>query len=205
MDALTYAKLAQLSYSATPDIGQESSASRAIVRRTNDGLTIAFPGTDNVSCWLDDLDIETVEVDGLGRLHAGFWSAWQAIADDVVKAVGNELVIFTGHSLGAALAILAGAALSLQGKSPIAVMGFEPPRVTTDTTIAQLFVNNNVPTQLYRNGEDIVPLVPSLTHPWQHPAPLIQIGKASLPVPNVEDHMIERVIEALSQETATST
>ncbi|WP_081061910.1 hypothetical protein [Burkholderia territorii] len=42
-------------------------------------------------------------------------------------------------------------------------------------------------------------LVPRLVHAWQHPAALIAIGTPSLPVPNVEDHFIERVIAPLSQ------
>ena len=75
-----FALLAQEAYFAKPDIGKADSASRAIVRHTADGLVVAFPGTDNVACWLADLDIHQIPVEGAGNVHAGFWRAWQTIA-----------------------------------------------------------------------------------------------------------------------------
>lgn len=50
----------------------------------------------------------------------------------------------------------------------------------------------------YRNGNDQEPLVPRLLHPWWHPAAIIPVDNASLSMPNVENHMIARVIAALT-------
>lgn len=188
---LDYALLAQRAYTMPPQIGVESGAARAIV----EGNAVAFPGTNNVACWLADLDIETVVVDGLGELHAGFWHALDSIREPLLALPPHTVTV--GHSEGAALAILFAAVLCQAGHAPTDVYGFEPPRVSIDDTLATLFVAHSVRLHLYRHGEDVVPLVPRLVHAWQHPAPLIPIGTPSLPVPNVEDHFIDRVIAAL--------
>ncbi|KWO60436.1 lipase family protein [Burkholderia territorii] len=190
---LEYALLALRAYTSTPQIGVEANAARAIV----EGDVVAFPGTNNLACWLADLDIETIAVPGLGTLHAGFWRALCSIREPLLALPPPAITV--GHSEGAALAILFAAELCQAGHAPDAVYGFEPPRVSIDDTLATLFAAHGVQLHLYRHGEDVVPLVPRLLHSWQHPAPLIAIGTPSLPVPNVEDHFIERVIAALSQ------
>ncbi|WP_233854134.1 alpha/beta fold hydrolase [Paraburkholderia sp. HD33-4] len=200
MNALEFALIAQESYTAAPDIGVAASASRAIVRLTDAGLVVAFPGSDNGECWEADFDIDIIDVPGIGKVHRGFWNAWVTLSDAVVAAIADRPVIFVGHSLGAAIAVCAAAALTVEGKPPIAVYGFEPPRVSPETNIAAILAT--VPVALYRNGLDIVPDVPFY---WQLSAPLIQIGKPELPFPNTLDHSIVKVIDALttSQEATT--
>lgn len=188
-----YALLAQEAYSAAPDIGKADSASRAIVRTTADGLCVAFPGTDNLDCWGADFDVVPVTVPGIGAVHQGFWGAWQAIAPSVIAAIGDKPVTLVGHSLGASIAILAAASLTLAGKPPVAVFGYEPPRVSPDIGVRTLLAK--VPVHLYKNGLDLVPDVPP---GWQHAALLTHVGKPALPFPNVVDHAIARVIQALS-------
>lgn len=193
MTPADFARLASEAYTVTPDIGVTGSASRAIVRHTDAGLVVAFPGSDNLDCWEADFDIETVSVDGIGAIHRGFWQAWKAMEADVMKAINGEPVTFVGHSLGGALAICAAIALTLAGNPPVSVYGFEAPRTSPDLDIRTLLAN--VPVHLYKNGLDIVPDVP---FDWQHPAILVHIGKPSLPFPNTLDHQIDRVIAALT-------
>jgi triacylglycerol lipase len=188
-----FALLAQEAYSAVPDIGKADSASRAIVRTTASGLCVAFPGTDNIDCWGADFDVVPVSVPGAAQVHRGFWEAWQAIAVPVLAAIGNQPVTLLGHSLGAAIALMAAMSLTISGKPPVAVYGFEPPRVSPDISVRTLLAK--VPVRLYKNGNDIVPDVPI---GWQHAALLTPIGTPLLPFPNVRDHAIARVIEALS-------
>lgn len=188
-----YGLIAQEAYTAPPDIGDAGSASRAIVRTTPAGLVVAFPGSDNVPCWLADLDALPATVSGVGDVHHGFLEAWQATEPAVTAAVGDRPVTFVGHSLGAALAIMAAMWVTLQGRPPAAVYAFEPPRVCTSDGVAVLLAK--VPVHLYKNGNDIVPDVPP---GWNHAALLTHIGKPVLPIPNVQDHMIARVIEALA-------
>lgn len=187
-----YALMAQRAYDTPPQIGVESSAARAIV----EGNAVAFPGSNNIACWLADLDVNVIFVPGMGGLHAGFWRALQSIRDPLLALPSTEVTV--GHSEGAALAILFAALLCKLGKPPKAVYGFEPPRVSIDPVLSVVLNTNGVKVNLYRNGEDVVPLVPRILHPWQHPAPIIAIGHASLPVPNVEDHKLGKVVEALT-------
>jgi triacylglycerol lipase len=186
-----FALIAQEAYTATPDIGVASSASRAIVRQTAAGLVIAFPGTDNVASWVADLDALTVHVPGAGDIHAGFWKAWKAIEEPVLAAIGDQPVTLVGHSLGGALAVLAAAALTLVSKPPAAVFAFEPPRVSPDSGVDELLVG--VPVFLSKNGNDLVPNVPL---GW-HLSKLTQLDPAALPVPNIIDHEIAHVIAHL--------
>lgn len=193
MNARDYALIAQEAYSAKPDIGDEDSASRAIVRHTAGGLVIAFPGTDNLDCWGADLDVMPVSVPGAGKFHGGFWRAWQAISVPVLAAINGQPVTLVGHSLGAAIAIAAAVEMTVSGNHPVAVYGFEPPRVSPEIGVRALL--SKVPVHLYKNGNDIVPDIPL---GWYHAALLTHIGTPDLPLGNVRDHAIARVIEALA-------
>jgi alpha-beta hydrolase superfamily lysophospholipase len=188
-----FALLAQEAYTAAPDIGKADSASRAIVRQTAAGLVVAFRGSDDIDSWLHDFDIMTTDVPGVGAIHAGFWSAWQDIAVDVLAAIDGRPVTLVGHSLGAAIAICAAVDMTISGNPPVAVHGFEPPRVSPDLGVRALLAK--VPVHLYRNGLDIVTQVP---HGWHQSALLNNIGNPSMPVDNVEDHEMARVIAALA-------
>jgi len=185
------ALLAQEAYTAAPDIGKADSASRAIVRHTDAGLVVAFPGTNNAACWVADLDALTVDVPGVGAVHRGFWGAWQAIAAPVTAAIGAQPVTLVGHSLGAAIAILAAVSLTLAGRPPAAVYAFEPPRVSPGLGVRTLL--SRTPLHLYRNGLDLVTDLPPA---WHHAALLTHIGEPALPIVNIEDHEIARVIAA---------
>ncbi len=190
-----YALLAQEAYSAKPDIGKADSASRAIVRQTAAGLVVAFPGTDNLDCVAADLDAHPIDVIGIGQVHHGFWKAWGAIAVDVLAAIDGRPVTLVGHSLGAAIAIMAAAAMVVGGCPPAAVYGFEPPRVSTNGSVAAVLAK--VPLNLFKNGNDIVPDLPP---DWQHAGAIQPIGRPVFPFPNVTDHAIARVISALATE-----
>lgn len=195
MTPYDYALLAQEAYTAPPDIGREDSASRAIVRQTDAGLVVAFPGTDNIPCWMSDLDIRTTTIDGAGAVHLGFWLAWQAISGEVMQTIGDQSVTLVGHSLGAAIAIMAAVSLTLAGKPPALVYGFEPPRVAKGLGVAALL--RSVDVRLFKNGGDVVPDLPPLMN---HAALLIPIGKPCLP--NVPDHYLDHVLPSLQASQA---
>lgn len=189
MNARDYALLAQEAYTAAPDIGKADSASRAIVRDTDAGLVVAFPGSNNLPCWIADLDAMPMDVAGMGSVHRGFYEAWQAISVEVLAAIDGRPVTLVGHSLGGAIALLAAAAMAVGGNPPSAVYGFEPPRVSYDMTIRVLL--RQVPLHLYRNGSDPVTDLPlGGMHPWF----LTHIGRPSSVILRISDHFIENVI-----------
>ena len=188
-----WALLAAEAYTAAPDIGRPDSASRAIVRHTPAGLVIAFRGSDDVDSWAHDLDAALTWVHGVGPVHLGFWRAWTAMMADTISTIGATPVTLVGHSLGAALAVCAAISLELAGRPPLAVWGFEPPRIGPTFAIAHFL--SAVPIYLYRHGSDPVPDLPL---GWQHAAPLTHIGAPAEIMPDIRDHYIERVIAALS-------
>lgn len=192
MNARDYAALAQLAYTVPPDIGKADSASRAIVRTTADGLCVAFRGSDDVDSWIHNLDAVPVSVPGMGDCHRGFYLAWQAIAPEVIAAIGDRPVTLAAHSLGAAIALLAAASLTLAGKPPVAVYAFEPPRVSFDLTLRNLLAK--VPMHLYRNGSDPVTNLPPS---GMHPALLTHIGKPAGILPIIADHLLPNVTKNL--------
>lgn len=188
-----FALLAQEAYTTAPDIGKADSASRAIVRQTEVGLVIAFPGTDNLACFAADFDIEPFDVAGVGKVYKGFWDAWDAISLPVLAAVKGQPVTLVGHSLGAAMALMCAAYMTVGGNPPAYVYGFEPPRVGIDAGIQTALAN--VPMFLFKNGNDIVPELPP---GGNHAGPIMQGGIAALPFGNLTDHEIARVISTLS-------
>lgn len=195
MNAADYALLAARAYTEPPTIGLANSAARAV---DFGGGVVGFPGTNNLACWLADLDATIDVVPGMGQLHAGFWRAFQSISEPLMARIGVEVTL--GHSEGAALAILYAAQLCIAGKPPKAVYAFEPPRVSACGTLQALFAAHGVALTLTQNGNDVVPDVPRLLAPWQHPGQLKRIGHASLPFPNVDDHFMAHVVIALATE-----
>jgi hypothetical protein len=187
------ALLAQEAYTAAPDIGIADSASRAIVRQTPAGLVVAFRGSDNEPSWAADFDAVPMAVAGVGELHRGFWLAWQAIAVDVLAAIDGRPVTLVGHSLGGALALMAAVEMTVGGNPPAAVYGFEAPRVSPTSCVADLLAPVYV--WLCRNGSDPVPEVPLLWHPGGE---VRQIGSAPGLLPDIDDHELGNVIAALA-------
>lgn len=188
MKPLDFALLAKRAYTDAPTIGRADSASRMHVY----GDVHVFRGSDDVSAWLADFDVSTVEVWGIGKVHAGFYGALAAILPACLTLPRPTAI--TGHSLGAAMAILYAAVLAQQG-CVVPVYAFEPPRLAADDGLHMLLQAKQVPWYACRNGCDVVTQVPpSMTLPGE----LTSIGGAVVPFDNMTDHSIDRVIDALA-------
>jgi len=190
MNPVDYARLAQRCYTDSPTVGEPDSASRMHVY----GDVHCFRGSDNVMAFLHDADFRPVNVIGFGKIHSGFWHALSAILPACL-ALPRPAAI-TGHSLGAAMAILYGGVLGRLG-APTPVYAFEPPRMCLDNTLANLIAHTKVPVFATRNGNDVVTEIP-----WEMtlPAKLTRIGTPTLPFDNTQDHDIGRVVEALAEQ-----
>jgi hypothetical protein len=193
MNAYDMALLAGKVYDDTPTIGDASSASRMCVYPVAGGTVHALRGTDNIMSAITDGDMDTVEVYGLGHLHSGFWEAMAAMLPRML-ALPHPTAI-TGHSLGAAMAIIYGAALALQGVV-VPVYAFEPPRLCGDDVMRQLLLQAKVPVLATRNGNDLVTQVPPQL---SLPVDLTDIGRAAYVWPNITDHEIANVQVAVKE------
>lgn len=192
MSPIDFALLAQAAYDDAPDIG--SGASSAIVRDTEAGRAIAFPGTDSWGDLLTDFTVAPDAAPLLGPVHGGFWAAYAAMKQQVIEAAsGHDSIIFVGHSLGAALATLAAADFVANGNAINSVYAFAPPRVSPISMVSMVL--QSTPVYQYRKGNDIVPIVPPL---WFHGSMnVVPIGQAAYPFPNLKDHALAGYIAAL--------
>ena len=190
MSPYDWCSYASEAYDVSPDVGKADSASRAIIRTLDDVTVVAFRGSDDILSWIHDIDALLITIPKIGNIHLGFWSAWRVISKEIKALVKDRRVVFVGHSLGAALALIAAADCKLAGIDVKSVYAFEPPRISPNNITSAFF---GIEINLYRNGLDIVT---SLPIGWQHPSSLISIGKPSWPWVNVKDHFIANVLEA---------
>lgn len=126
---------------------------------------IAFRGTQSLDDWLSDLTFPQV-AHPWGEVEQGFAHIYDQCSADVksaVKQAAGGQTFVTGHSLGAALAVLATADL-IQSKTVLkaGMYSFAGPRVGSPTFAATF---NAQITDAFRivNTEDIVTTVPIAT------------------------------------------
>jgi len=195
--AVDFCKWAALAYSEVPIIGAEDSAARVVEINDEIGLVLAIPGTNNAECIKADIDAELLHTDDCGSVHSGIWQAFMHVVPQVNALEG--VVALTGHSEGGGGAIMLGAVLCLAGKPPKAIYAFEPPRMSIDDTLAKLFEKHGVKVYIYHHGRDIVPMLPPpiIFENWQHCAPVIQFGGSALPIYNITDHEMSRILKDL--------
>jgi len=94
-------------------------------------MIIAFRGSADVRAWLTDLRIGFTSTP-FGRVHAGFWQSTNSVIADVLdlpQVRAAVPVVVTGHSKGAAEAVICARLLAASGKPVEAVHTFGKPRV----------------------------------------------------------------------------
>lgn len=139
---------------------------------------VSFRGTSDVEDWLADLDAvpdDYQPVSGFGQVHAGFQDVYELVRKSIAAnlataTAGCNQILVTGHSLGAALAVLAAPDI-FRNMPPNQIeprlITFAGPRVGL-TDFATAF--NAAIESCFRvvNFLDIVPYVP--------PAPYVHVG-----------------------------
>lgn len=139
---------------------------------------LSFRGTSDVAEWVADIDAVPEDyrpINGFGQVHSGFQDIYELVRADIVAhlaaaTAGCDRILVTGHSLGAALAVLA--APDIARNMPPNTMEprlitFAGPRVGLSDFAAQF---NAAIESCYRvvNFLDIVPYLP--------PAPYVHVG-----------------------------
>jgi hypothetical protein len=190
---------------------------KAYVQKVGAGAIVAFRGTEptNLINWLADASLQKVAfhaepgVVPHGYVHGGFYRNTRAIWPEVLEALHElrpEWVYLTGHSFGAALAVLAGALLAdYEAQKPEyaylwrglrGIVTFGQPMVG-DAAFAQSYaakVQGKLVRFVYKH--DIVPHLPPKTDGWEpvhfgdeFRAPegtkWVHQSQLALPIPNV--------------------
>jgi triacylglycerol lipase len=145
---------------------------------TNRTAFVSFRGTSDVGEWVADIDAvpdDYLPIGAFGQVHAGFQDVYELvrtnIAANLATAVaGCDQILITGHSLGAALAVLAAPDIFRNmppNKIEPRLITFAGPRVGL-SDFADKF--NAVIESCFRvvNFLDIVPYLP--------PAPYVHVG-----------------------------
>ncbi|KAJ3101033.1 hypothetical protein HK100_004610 [Physocladia obscura] len=150
-------------------------------------LIVAFRGTSSFDTWISDLLIAKPDYDLPAappgtKVHYGFLSLWQAVRDEVIQNVENLLgkhgtkninILFTGHSLGGALATIAAADIfqHLQDRidsSQITLITFGQPRVGNPQFASWVNSLNFTHTFRVTNQDDWTPHLPPLFSGFKH-------------------------------------
>jgi triacylglycerol lipase len=125
----------------------------------------SFRGTDvkDPSNLVYDMDLELEPWDGLGKVHRGFANALNEVRsrlDGAIREIGKCRLVYTGHSLGAAMATLMAGL-----RPPDALYTFGCPRVGDVTFVAAL---KNVRSYRYVDCCDLVARIPLESMGFQH-------------------------------------
>lgn len=125
---------------------------------------LAFRGSDDLRAWITNLDARPAPWRGGGKVHHGFAEALDTVWPEVEAALrqAGSPVLFTGHSLGAALATLAAslcpeATLFTFGSPRVGNAGFGAAMVRRPGTMRR-----------YVGNRDIVCRVPSARLGYRH-------------------------------------
>lgn len=142
-------------------------------------IIVAFRGTANIANWIKDLDfIKTTYAACSGcEVHQGFYEVYQSMQQGILSSVQSLLqsnpgtaVFVTGHSLGAAVSLLAALDIQTQYQpSSLTLYNFGDPRVGNDAFAA--WAASTLPDgKQYRvtHSADPVPHVPPMDFGFLH-------------------------------------
>ena len=161
---------------------------RAVIAEGYGAIIVAFAGTDPLipANWITDFDVglkfrfnERVTPPAL---HSGFEKAYRSVVGKVAEALAKRSetpVLVTGHSMGAALAVIAADDFFSEKKlRPTAVYAFGMPRVG-DEDFAKRY-NDTLGSTTYRlvHGSDVVATIPPTSFGFRHVGRLIRCGRA---------------------------
>jgi hypothetical protein len=197
MSVLSHADLANLCSRAYTELSGVSRELEFLIRRVDNVSYIAIRGTEASGFidgfgWLDvirNMRVLPRYNKATGAGHGGFITGGESVARALIEfgALGDTVVI-TGHSLGAAVGIVAAQILHEAGFKIDEVVLFGCPRV-----YALIRPKFNFPVTSYRHGSDVVCNVPRC---YRQPVGLTKLNPNSN-FPNWGDHMIEKYELAL--------
>jgi triacylglycerol lipase len=148
---------------------------RGIIAKRADVTIVAFAGTDPAVLANVITDAEVIPEPGTD-IHDGFSKALDAIwpSVSVIIAQSVQPVMFAGHSLGAALAVLGAMRFVESGGAPLAVYTYGLPRVGGARFIAAYNGRLGLTTYRFVHGNDIVPTVPMSALGFRHVGRMMQ-------------------------------
>ncbi len=148
-------------------------------------IVVVFKGSDSFEDWIDNLNFKKISFSRTIKIHNGFYNQYLEIQfiirNEVYKIYNDNLknkikkeIIFTGHSLGGALATIFATTFSI----PNSCVTFGSPRVGNKAFVKFFNKKINIKESLrYVNEEDTVCKVPTWWMGFRHVKGKKKIGK----------------------------
>lgn len=140
-------------------------------QRDGDTVYVTFRGTSSFRDVITDIDIKTIRIRDKIRVHEGFYNQFRSVEIEITKRLIKHLdaknIIFSGHSLGGALAQIAAAYYGeILDFSNVICHTFGSPRVGNKYFVEWFskHVDENIRVE---NNRDPVPMIPQLPY-WHH-------------------------------------
>jgi thioesterase domain-containing protein len=133
----------------------------------------------------------------MGWGHRGFLTGAEELLEEIQKRFDkNTPLVFTGHSLGGAVALACSYGAWVKGLNVREFVGFGTPKV--------FYKHKKLPTEevkftLYKNGNDLVTKVPVFS--GLRLIKQIELGHSKRFWPNVSDHNLNKYKENFHQRT----
>ena len=141
------------------------------LRHAGEVNIVAFRGSVDEQDWIRDFMGWPRKHPLLGYCHSGFLDGMDTVADELGMAVGARPVAFTGHSLGAARALIMAGIWAVQHRPVDVVVTFGTPRPGM-AQLSHILNTGGFFIKHYRNGPDPVAEVPvSLAPLWLYQKP----------------------------------
>ena len=161
-----FTKLVSLSSNDISFISAKKTDTQAYIVSDKDKniTTVFFPGTNSIRDAIQDIKIRRVETVGSLKIHRGFLQAANSIwplLKPHLEQLQSHKVIFTGHSLGGALATI----IAIRYFTPDELVTFGQPRVGGERLKKVL---DKINYYRYVNASDIVPRHPWLAFGYRH-------------------------------------
>ncbi|ORY41082.1 alpha/beta-hydrolase, partial [Rhizoclosmatium globosum] len=153
------------------------------VNTATKSIILSFRGSNNIQNWINNIQVQQSTIPLAGapssvQVHSGFWQVWTTLQDTTRTQLANYRktypdynIVFTGHSLGGSMSILAAVVSVLQWGVPasqVSVINMGEPR-TGNTAFYQYVLGRGFK-QVSRvvNYSDIVPHFPLNSWGYTH-------------------------------------
>lgn len=135
-----------------------------LVVEIGDKKIIAFAGSKDFQDWVNDFEFVKVKRDELGWIHNGFADSFDNLKKPLLensKINKFDNLIFTGHSLGGAVAQIMALHFKNAGYNVVGCYTFGQPRVG-NSDWKKKYESARIPTFRFVHGYDSVPNVPKI-------------------------------------------